>query len=178
MADTFKVDIGASFGWLWQSDTLQPQDNDRLAFAKSLTNGEDDYEAEAKWSDEAASLLDGGTRTLDLTALTRTIFGDTHTVTLVRLKALMITLTEASTGQLLVGGAAADEWWYPFGAPGDKLYVPRGSVGMLTSLGCGWQVDNSHKNLKLAAVDGDITYSIAIVGTITVCTGTCSTSSF
>jgi len=178
MADTFSANVTAAVGWLWRADTLNPSDDDRLAFAKSLTDGDDDYEAEAKWSDEAASLLEGGTRTLDLTALTRTIFGDTHTVVLVRVKAILITVTEASTGQLLVGGAASNEWHEPFGAAGDKIRVPRGSPMLLGCLGCGWEVNDSNKNLKLAACDGDVTYSIVIIGTTTICTGTCSLSSY
>jgi len=177
MADTFKAQIQASFGWEWKAANDNPADNHRIYYAETLTDGADEHEGEAIWWEEGTELSEGATRTLDLTALTRTIFGDTLTTTLVRLKGILIIVT-SEDGQLLVGGAAANEFYYCFGASGDRVYCPADSVLCLTARRCGWMVDASHKNLKLAALDGDVTYSIAILGTLSACMGSCSTSSF
>lgn len=178
MAESFKAEVVVKVGWKWKSDGGNPVDNDSVSREKQLSNGHETYQAEAEWHDKDATLLSGNTRTLDLTALTRTWFQDTHTTTFVRVKALVISVAESSSGEMLVGGAASNEWHEPFGAAGDKLRVPLGSPMCLSCLHCGWIVDNSRKNLKLAASGGDLTYSIAIVGTVNACTGTCSTSSF
>jgi len=177
MADTFKAEVIARVGWKWEATTGNPIDDDHLEYRKQLLNGDDVWQAEAKWSAEDTVKLSGQVETLDLTNLTRTIFGETFAVTFVTVKAILITTTADNDGALIVGGASSDEWSAPFAAAGDKVVVPPGSALLLGSMRCGWPVDASHKNLKLFA-SGDVTYSIVIVGTTTPCTGTCSTSSY
>jgi len=161
---SFKADVKASIGWDWDAGAV---DNDRLDYAVRFLEGTDDNRAEAVWHLEDQTLLNGSGTTLDLTALTRTIFGETFTFTLLTVRALLIVNQSTVGGELLVGDAAADQWSEPFGADGDQICIPLSSPLLLVNRQAGWPVDDSNKNLKLAAAGGDVTYSIAIVGTTT-----------
>ncbi len=161
---SFKADVKASVGWNWNEGAV---DNDRLDYAQWLLEGNGADQAEAVWHAEDQTLLDGASTTLDLTSLTRTVLGDSLTVTFLTVKALLIVSQDSSVGELVVGAAAADEWSEPFVADGDQLAVPPDSPCLLGNRQTGWTVDNANRNLKLAASGGDVTYSIAIVGTIT-----------
>jgi hypothetical protein len=161
---SFKAEVKASIGWNWSDGAV---DNDRLDYAGRLADGNGDNQAEAVWHAKDQTLLDAASMILDLTALTRTILGDLHTVTFLTVKALLIVNQGTSGGQLLVGGAAADQWSEPFGADGDQVAVPPDSSLLLANRQAGWNVDDANKNLRLAASGGNVTYSVAIVGTLT-----------
>jgi len=161
---SFKGELRASLGWNWNDGAT---DNGRLDYAATLLEGNGDDQAEAVWHEEDQTLLSGQSTTLDLTNLTRTLLGDVHTVTFLTVKALLIVSDDAGEGDLLVGDAAADEWSQPFGGDGERIVVPPDSPALLANRQTGWPVDDSNKNLKLAADGGDVTYSIAILGTIT-----------
>ena len=161
---SFKGQIQAAVGWNWNDGAV---DNGRLDYTKQLLDGNGADQAEVVWHDEDKTLLDGASTTLDLAALTRTVLGDTHTVTFLTVKAVLIVSHDTSEGQLAVGAAASDEWAEPFGADGDQIVVPADSPLLLANPTTGWAVDASNKNLKLAASGGDVDYSIAILGTIT-----------
>jgi len=166
----FKAEVKAGVGWNWSDGAV---DNQRLDYAARLLDGNGDNQAEAVWHAENQTLADAASTTLDLSALTRTILGDLHTVTFLKVKALLIVNQGTSGGQLLVGGAAADEWSAPFGADGDQIAVPLDSPLLLANRQAGWNVDQANRNLKLAASGGEVTYSIAIVG-ITTAAGSSS----
>ena len=167
MADTFRAELAARIGWTWKATTGMPKDVDEVAYAKALTDGCEQDEAEAKWSSEDATILSGESTTLDLTALTRTVFGDTLTTVLVSVKALLVVNSGTTGGEIVIGDADSNEWSEPFGADGDTIKVPLDSAVFLSNRHWGWPVDDSNKNLKLAASGGDVTYSIVIVGTET-----------
>ncbi len=162
---TFQAEIKATLGWRWDDGA---RDINQLGYEESLAEGNGDNQAEAVWHLESQVLLDGNSTTLDLTALTRTILGDTLSVTFLTVKALMIVNQSTGAGELLIGGAASDEWSEPFGADGDQATVPPDSTLLLTNRKQGWDVDSTNKNLELTASGGDVTFSIAMVGTITV----------
>jgi len=161
---SFRADVKASIGWGWDSGAV---DNDRLDYAVRFLEGNADGQAEAVWHVEDQTLLDGASTTVDLTALTRTIFGETFTITLLTVRALLIVNKSTGGGVLLAGDAAADQWSEPFGADGDQITVPSDSSLLLGNRQTGWSVDDSNKNLRLAADGDDVTYSVAIVGTTT-----------
>ncbi len=162
---SFKAEIKTSLGWNWNEGAV---DNNRLEYARQLLEGNGADQAEAVWHLENQTLSDTASTTFDLSALARTVFGDTHSVTLLTVKALLIVNESASGGgNLVVGGAASDEWSAPFAADGDKLSVPPDSPVLLAATADGWTVDATNKDLKLAASGGDVTYSIAMIGTTT-----------
>ncbi|MEE8450350.1 MAG: hypothetical protein V3R99_00495 [Thermoguttaceae bacterium] len=159
---SFNAEVKAAIGWNWMGGAT---DNGRLDYAERLLEGNGNDQAEAVWHADAQSLTSGNSTTLDLTALTRTILGDTHSLTLLKVKALLLVSRSTSVGTLLVGDAASDQWSEPFGADGDQIEVPPDSPALLSNRQTGWTVDASNKNLKLSAVGGDVDYAIAVIGT-------------
>ena len=171
---TFKGNLQSVLSWNWNEGTA---DNSKLSYSKTFTDGTGVNQAEGVWHKESVLLLDAASTTYDLTALVRQILGDpTHITTFVTIKSILIVNLSTSGGHLLVGGAAANEWSEPFGADGDKVKCELDSPLMLATRRCGWEVDGTNKNLKVAAVGGDVTYSIAIVGLLTPATGECSSA--
>jgi hypothetical protein len=167
MADLFAGQIAAELGWKWTGEDGSTVDRGSLRATSRLTDGTDADEAEAVWHVEDASLLNSASSTLDLTALTRTLFGSTHTTTLVTVRALAVVNDAASEGNLVIGDAASDAWTGPLGASGDTLIIPPGGSAFIHAPSAGWEVTASAKDLKLAAAGGDVTYSVAIIGTLT-----------
>jgi len=159
-----KAEIQASIGWNWSDGAVL---NDRLAYAATLLEGADANQAEAAWVDADQSLTSGTSTTYDLTALTRTLLGDTHTTTLLAVRGLLIINHATSAGTLVVGGATSNPWSAPLGDSADTLHVPPDGVALLVNRADGWDVDASHCNLKLAASGGDVDYSIALLGNLT-----------
>jgi hypothetical protein len=160
---TFKAEIRASLGWDWNDGVV---DNGRLEYAKSCAQGHDDGQAEAVWHAADQILLEGGATHLDLTALVRSALGGTFDTCLLRVKALLV-VHQAGDGKLVLGGAGGAEWSAPFGADGDTLEIPAQSALLLVNRQDGWPVDDANKLLRLSAVGGHVTYSVAIVGTTT-----------
>jgi len=149
-------------GWNWRDGAV---DNERLEYARQLLEGQGNGQAQAVWHLEEQSLADGGSLTLDLTALQRTVLGSPHSLALSTVKAMMVVNSATTAGELLLGGAAADAWWAPFGSPADLLRVPPDSALLLVNRESGWPVDASNKNLKLTASGAEVSYSIVLVGT-------------
>ncbi len=170
---TFKGEINAKSAWEWNSGVV---DNAKLNYAETLAHGPEANQAEAVWHLEGITLLDAASTTYDLTALIRSVLDDTITTTLLRVKSILVVNDSTTGGKLLVGGAASNEWSQCFGADGDIAEVPLDSPLLLSNKVCGWEVDDTHKNLKVAASGGDVTYSIAIIGTTTTAVGDCSSS--
>jgi hypothetical protein len=161
---SFKAEVKASIGWNWSDGAA---DSDRLDYLRQFLGGNGDGQAEAIWHLEDQTLLDATSTTFDLTALQRTVFGETIALAFLTVKALIVINRSTSGGQLVVGGAAEDQWSEPFSAQGDQVVVPLDSPMLLANRQEGWPVDNSNRNLQLAASGGDVTYSIAILGTTT-----------
>ena len=171
---TFKAEIRALIGWNWSQGAL---DSGRLDYARSFAEGFDDSQAEAVWHSEGETLSSGGSTTLDLTALQRSVLGSLMTTTLVSVKGLLVINSGSSAGRLVVGGAGGAEWSAPFGADGDTIALPPDGALMLSNLQGEWQVDDANKLLKLAAAGGDVAYSLVLLGTLTA-TGSSSSGDY
>ncbi len=161
---TFVAELRASLGWTWDDGAV---DDDRLDCVEQLSQGNGDGQAEAVWHVDEQVLPAGTSVALDLSALEREILGDTNTVTLLGVKALLLTSDAASAGDLVVGGAAVNAWYAPFAAATAGAILPPGGSLLLGNPQAGWPVDAGDRILQLAAVGGDVTYSLAIVGTLT-----------
>jgi len=160
---TFKAQIKASLGWDWNEGI---RDNGRLEYAKALSTGSGDNQAEAVWYLEHQVLAVGAACTYDLTALGRVVLGMNYATAFTTIKALLVTNESTDGGELLVGGAASNPWSEPFGGDGDRVLVPADSAMLLSNRQSGWPADATARNLRIAASGGDVTYSIAIVGTL------------
>jgi|SRR3972149_2293241 len=161
---SFKAEVKTNVGWDWNAGAV---DNGRLEYARQFLCGNGSGQAEAVWHTENQTLASGNATVLDLQSLTRMILGVELTISFQTVKNLLIVNRSTSGGTLLVGGAENNQWWAPFGRSGDKVAVPPDSPLLLGNRMEGWPVDAAGHCLQLAAVGGDVTYSIAVVGTIT-----------
>ena len=182
---SFEAYLAANLHWLWDSGA---EDNSRLTHSRRIAEGTGDNQANAVWHVESRALVNGTPDTWDLTALTRTVLGETHTTSFSRIKAILI--RNLGDHRILVGAADVNEWWEPFGRAGDTIMVPRMSPLMLANLELGWEVETDTSssssssgenstdiNLKLAAQGGNTTYSIAIIGLLSSSASSSSSSS-
>lgn len=167
---SFKAEVLAKIGWAWSDGVL---DKSEQTFTAQFNDGNAVNQAEAVWHSELRELASGNSETFDLSALVRTVFGDTLTTAFHTVRAILVVneSTDPGAGEVLIGGAASNEWTYPFGSAGDQVSVPVDSVLMLSNRQWGWAVNAGAKNLKIAADGGDAVYSIVIVGTITTPAG-------
>jgi len=163
----FKSELVIRVGWEWDDGA---NDNSKLVYEKQLLEGDEDNQANAVWHLEDVEEASGESTVYDLEALERTVLGETvtHQFFLVKAIVIVVTSTTGDTDVLLVGGSGVDEWSEPFAADGDKVKVTADSPLVLVNRVDGWPVDSSNKDLKIAASGGDVTYSIAILGTITL----------
>jgi len=159
---TLTAKILARFAWNWSDGAT---DNTKLEVDKNLSLGPEQSQAQAVWHVEDEVLLSGNSVTLDLTALVRTVLGASLTTALVGVRGILIYSSDASVGTLLVGASGGNEWHDPFATSGQALSIPPDGAAMVAAPLLGWPVDGSHKLLKLKASGGDVTYSIAIIGT-------------
>lgn len=155
-------------GWTWRDcvGSFVITDSNRLLFKKDLADGLGPDRADAVWRSVDRWLADGQGLVLCLGALEQQVFGDTITIPMKKIKAILIVnKNTTSDGYLVVGGAGIDEWCAPFGMLGDTVKVMPGSPLLLASLRDGWPVDFGSEMLKLQAAGGEVTFDIAILGT-------------
>ncbi len=169
MADTLSVDVKTSLEWLFQDvDELTTiSDTSKLAFKHSFADGTAADQADILWYDERTVAI-AANDDLDLTALTRTVFGSVLTVNFAKIKSLLIVNTQAAAGEdLTIGAAASNAWTGLFGGSAHTLDVPADSSALLINRNTGWSVVDSSSDVLRIANSGtaDITYRIALVGT-------------
>jgi len=170
MTTSLRSTIIGQLGWTWRDhvSTAPITDNNRLQSIQSLANGTGANQADAVWHAEDQSLAGGASTTLELDALEKELFGQTIFVSLLTVRALLLVNTNSSgDGYLLVGGAAGDPWYAPFGSAGDTVKVMPGGLLLLANPGAGWDVQVGASDLKIAAVDEAVGYDVAILGTTT-----------
>jgi len=164
---------GIRFDWQDQTEqgTLVFKDKGHVYLNEKLSSGTADLAADQVWHTRPGTyrrLAASASETFDLTALTLDVLGYSSTLDpFIEIRSIVIiNRTTVQGSYLLLGGAAANEWYEPFGAAGDKVKIPGGSQLMLSNLVDGWDVSGSSKNLKIdnpSAVDVD--YEICILGT-------------
>ena len=180
MTTTLRSAIAAQLGWTWidQIGTSLITDSNRFQFHKELADGADADQADAIWHAEDQALGAGESVTFELDALEQTCFGDTITIPLSKVKAILIVnKNTAGDGYLLVGGAAVDEWYAPFGASGDTAKVMPDSPLLLANSRDGWDVEVGTTALKIAAVGDEAAFDVAVLGTLAGGSGSSSSSS-
>ena len=181
---TFKAGCLSWLGWKWDEGGLI--DDNRLEFNKTWLEGIDIDQANASWHDEDRQLASGQVEDWDLTALPRTVFGETLYTHFERIKAILIEVTSTTGGTLEVGNCPIDPWSAPFGHDSHIRKVPPQSIEIMTNSRNGWDVtglgvgsssssssgegeadfSTADRYLRVRAVGGTLTYSIAIVGII------------
>jgi len=171
MSDALSLDIRGMLSWLRQESLALSTvaDAARLEYAVNLPDGDGDGQADALWHGEL-ELAAAAQQDLDLTALTMTMFGDTLTVSLASVKAVLIINTATDDGEdLLIGGAGsgADAWAGPWNDDQDaKQHVPAASAALWVNRVAGWPVTGSSANVLRIKNNGSgtITAQIVIAG--------------
>ena len=174
---SFNSRLTAKFGYRWDDGAV---DEGELAYTKQVVPIDADLQEEAVWHIEDRDLASGAQDLWDLGNLKRQVLGDTHTTAFFRIKGILI-VNRTDDGTLIVGNAPYDCWWEPFGAVNHTVEAPPDSPVMLVNRKDGWPVTGSpdsssssggasdaQRLLRIAAVDGDVTYSIVIIGTLSV----------
>lgn len=166
MSTTLISTIHAELGWTWRDTVGETTivNSNRLRSLCDLADGTGSDEADIVWHVENQVLAAGGSATLGLDNLSQSVFGDIISLSLATVKAILIVNT-SSSGYLLLGGAASDEWHEPFAASGDKVKIMPGGQLLLANPAAGWSVATGSTDLKIEAVSAEVTYDIAILGT-------------
>ena len=185
---SFVAEILANLGWRWIDGAI---DDSKLLYTEGFSEGIEANMAEAVWHIEDRVLAAGMADLWDLTHLTRQLFGDIHETTFARIKGILIVNQNTNDVSLMVGGAPYDQWWEPFGREDDTVEVPSDSPLLLANRGVGWAVEGydegsssssgesgANRMLQIeAGAGGAVTYSLAIIGTITASSSSSSSSS-
>jgi hypothetical protein len=167
MTTTLRSTIQVQLGWTWRDivGANVVANSNRLQLTQDLDDGAGANQADAIWDVVDQSLTAGTSTTFSLDALARGLFGDTITIALAKVKAVLVVNKNTSgSGHLLLGGAASDEWYAPLGASGDCVKIMPGAALLLACPQAGWDVAAGATELKLAAVGDDVTFDVAILG--------------
>ncbi len=178
MTTSLRSVLETKLGWTWRDavGTSVIVNRNRLSFGREMPDGGDPGQADAVWHLEQHVLAQDESILLPLDALEQTLFGDTILIPMSRVKAILVVNRNTSgDAYLLVGGAAFNEWSEPFGTFGDTVRVMPDSPLLLSHLRDGWQVGPAGSVLRIVALDGPVTFDIAILGVLDP--GTASTSS-
>jgi hypothetical protein len=172
MADTLSAEMTLGLTWLLEDvlATSTIADTARLAYATSWRDGTANDQADQLWHSQQ-TLAASGVLSLDLTNLSRSVFGGSLAVSFAKVKALvLVNLATTSGHDLLIGGAGAggNGWGAPFNNNKDaKLVLPADSTIVLVNRKSGWTVTNSSSDvLKIENPQASaITFKAALIGT-------------
>ncbi|MBN1590952.1 MAG: hypothetical protein JW888_15670 [Pirellulales bacterium] len=167
MTTHLRSTIQVQLGWTWRDSTGTNvvANSNRLQLNQELEDGNGASQADTVWDAVEQSLNAGSSTTFSLDALERDLFGQTITLALASVKAVLVVNRNTSgSGHLLLGGAASDEWHAPLGNAGDQVKIMPGAALLLACPQTGWDVAAGATQLKLAAVADDVIFDMAIVG--------------
>lgn len=174
MADALSAELTLGLTWLLEDvlDTSTVADTARLAYANSWRDGVAVDQADQLWHAQQ-TLAASGVVNLDLTNLSRAVFGGSLAVSFAKVKALVLVNLASTSGlDLLVGGAGTggNAWGAPFNGDKDaKLVLPADSALVLVNRKTGWAVTNASSDvLKIENPQASaITFKAALIGTTT-----------
>lgn len=168
MSDTLAVQLAARM--IWQNattlDLSAPQDAGQLDAGDSLATGTGTDQADLIWHD-TRSLASAASDSLDLTALTKTLFGSTVTTNFAKIKGILIRNNSAVAGEYFTVGNGTNPFIGPFGAAAHTVTCHPNGLILFWHPGAGWTVTNTTADvLKIVNSGAGVnTYSIALAGT-------------
>lgn len=130
-----------------------------------FTDGTGLNQANRVWSDERV-LAASATEDLDLSGTLTDPFG--ATITLQKVKGLIVAAALGNTNNVVIGGASATQWVGPFGAATHTLAVkPGGVLALFAPDAAGYPVTPTTDLLKVANSGSGtgVTYQIVVIGT-------------
>ncbi len=166
---TLASEVKASMQWLFQEPlALTTVGNaSQLAYDEALASGVVADLADRVWSDQR-TLAAGANDDLDLTALGYSLFGSAVSISLARVKAILIVHTATTAGEkLTLDSSVANGFTGAFGGSAtSKIEIGADSPLLLASKKDGWATGPSNKVLRIHnSGAASATYNIAILGT-------------
>jgi hypothetical protein len=167
MADSLSVDLDFTLRAVWKDtqDLGTIMDSPVLNLDDTLADGVGLDLADILWHDERT--LAATSETLDLSALTRTVFGDSATVAFVKVKGFIIKNKATTAGFNLTVGNAASNGWTGWTNPATATVAigPNAWRGFWEPSLAGVAVSGTNKNVKIDAGATSVTYRIFVIGT-------------
>lgn len=166
MALTTNISLAVKAILTGSTDLAATQAPHRKSYNQTWGSGTGSGQADLVWGD-SGTLAASANTDLDLAAgaLTGALGG---TVTFARVKAILVTADAGNTNNVVVGGAASNQFTGPFGAGTHTVSVPPGGALLLTAPGTtGWPVTAGTGDLlRIAnsAAGSSVGYSIVIIG--------------
>jgi hypothetical protein len=157
------VDLDADYTSALDLSTTE----NRLRYVKqfALATGTAAGQADKVWSD-TRTLTASASEDLDLTGTLVDAFG--ATITMARVKGLIVFAAAANTNNVVVGGASSNGWTGPFGAATHTLAVrPGGLLTLFATDATAYGVTAGTGDLLHVANSGagsSVTYDVVVIG--------------
>jgi hypothetical protein len=169
MPDTLTLNVRASLDWLFKEtlDLSIVSDVSRLEFSSAAVDGTGADQCDKLWHDER-TVAGGANDDLDLSALAMSLFGSSVTISLEKLKWLVLVNKSTTSGdKLRLDSSATNGFTGLFGdSATSKFEIGADSPLLVGRKRDGWTVDATHKVLRIHNPGGTaITYRIALAGT-------------
>lgn len=169
MADTLAVNLKASVDWLFKEslDLSYVSDASSLVYAAAMADGTAVDTADKIWHDQLASIAAAATASLDLTALTNSMFGNTVTINFAKVKAILIVNLSTTTGEKLqIDTTVANGFTSITGGATGKIEIGPDSACLIANKKDGWATSGANKVLAIKNVGATAqTPKIVVVGT-------------
>jgi hypothetical protein len=169
MADTLAIDLRCTLAWLFQEEgpLATVSDSSKLEYSRTFEDGTATDQADKLWHQER-TLAGGASDDWDLTSLSTALFGGTLTLSLAKVKAvLLVNLSTVASDVLQLRGAASNPWFAPFNSSSDHVKAPADSCVLLTNRKSGWTVTGGSADVLRVHNPGGaaVSYRIVIAGT-------------
>lgn len=139
------------------------QESPSVDATKSYTSGVGDAMVNLRWV-SSRSLAGSSSETLDLTALAESITGKDVTREFINIKEILV-VNDSTANALRVGAAATNVFLGPLAGTAPTQKVARNSRLLWEDYTDGFDVDSTHKNLKIENLGGTTTaFRVVILG--------------
>lgn len=161
MATTFSLtsSLRVTPRWVDSLDQIDVVDTASASVSYELANGTGVGQANGYWKGLVTFAPPNGEATLDLRALSLSVFGGIGTLSLASVKALLIR-NLSSTATITIGGSVADRW--AGRSSGTETIGPSGVLYSVNATG--WATSASSKVLHLLASQPAATCEVYIAG--------------
>jgi hypothetical protein len=134
-------------------------------YQQDFADGTGDDQAKSRWTDQR-TIAASGTDDLDLAGSLLDDYG--NVITFTNVKVIMVRAADANTNDVVVGGAAANQFFTFLNAATDKIKIKPGGILVLVAPNTGYAVTAATGDILRIANGGagtSVTYDIEIVGT-------------
>ena len=166
MAITLNSTIYSGISWTQKSveSVSTITDAGSMVLNGDLQNGSENNCANVLWHDKQ-TLSAGGSDTIDLSGLTRTLFNDSYDISFIGGTIKSVTINNVGTGDISWDFNTSNAFNSPLIGGTNSIHIPGVSAVTVSNMRSGWTVDASHRYIKISDIDGSGSLSeFAIVG--------------